>query len=674
MKILLWRLSNLYEEEKYSIFPSKYFESISINQYEHLIPDIDLSFYNVYACKDEYYVYIVLDIYQVVPDLPNKDYIYPLLRKVYDYEICKSRKKMLGLQKDICQNTLLFDNQIHNGLYVHQIHNITWMEEVEKQSYFPILQKPYLLLTELVAINIETFELKYKKDIVEYTKIPGGCLMDDYGMGKTKCFVHLCEKQKSIETIHPFHLNSTLIICPHDVCLHWKDEIKSVNSEATIKILATPSDVDVFTNVDYVIMSFKYFSDFHKKGYDEYRFENLSLYESMSVMKRHCYDIQKFTHQVTNFRWRRLIIDDIHEIFRLQQNDYFLNAIHQIEADFRWAITGQQIFHSEAIINILKYLTSTNDVSKYIRDENFQYYMKKNFRKTINSKLANMPVYENILHFTSFEKNGYLKQRNQYDRQTYCLFPKIESFTIDRVFEIFRNKEMTFRRRIELGLVEDNQELQNYQQPLRFLTQNYSNIIQRKCDICFMNIKIGNLSISKCGHHGCFECMMKSQEMNRKCPFCRTYLGINEIYLIKEQEQNQLNFHYGPKIRKLLDDVKLLSFLNTIIYVESQHVNKLSEILDNENVPFKILRGSLKYKYNIIQQFENFLEQNFVLIITETSLNHKFNNVERIIILENWYKDVENKLKSIISNLGHKKSFSNITQYMIHNTIETGNH
>jgi hypothetical protein len=671
MKILLWRISTLYEEEKYSIFSSTYFESISIDPYEHLIPDIDRSFYNVYACKDDYYVYIVLDIYQVTADLPNKDYIYPLLRKVYDDQIRKSRKKMLRIQKEICQNTFSFDNQIHNDLYFHQIHNITWMEQVEQQEYFPILQKPYLLLTDRVAINIQTFELKYKKDIIDYTKIPGGCLMDDYGMGKTRCLVNLCEKKKSVETIHPFHLNSTLIICPHDVCLHWRDEILYINPAATIKILATPSDTDLFTNADYVIMSFKYFSDFHKKGYDEYRFENLSLSESISAMKRHCYDIHKLTNQVTNYRWRRLIMDDIHEIFRLQQNDYFLNAIHQIDSDFRWAITGQQIFHSEAITNILKFLMSTNDVSKYTRDDNFRYYMKRNFRKTINPQSSNIPVQEEILQFTSLEQNGYLKWKNQYDRQSYCLFPIIDSFTMDEVFEIFQDKEMTLRRREQLGMLTDEEIQEDYRQPLRFLNQNYSNIMKMKCDICFMDIKRGNLSVSKCGHHGCFECMIKSQEINQKCPFCRTSLGINEIYLIQEQDQS--NFHYGPKIRKLLDDIIKLSFLKTVVYVESQNANRLVKILENERVPVKILRGSLRYKYNLIKQFENILEPNFLLIITETSLNYNFSCVDRVIILENWYKDIENKLKNIITNIGHKKPFSNITQYMINNTIETGN-
>jgi hypothetical protein len=656
MKIILWRLSNLYEEEKYSLFPNTYFEKIDIHPYEHLIPDIDLDFYKIYACKDDNYVYIILEIYQVVPDLPNKDYIYPLLRKVYNWQINKSRKKMLEIQKTISQDSFLFEDKKYGDLYVHQIQNIDWMKDMENQIPFAILPKPFLLITPNVAFNVETFEMKYKNDILEYKKIPGGCLMDDYGLGKTRCMVHLCEKQKNIETIHPFHLNSTLIICPHDVCFQWRDEIKSVNSEATIKLLATPSDADVFTNVDYVIMSFKYFSDFHKKGYDEYRFENLSLYESMTAMKRHCYDIQKMTNQITNFRWRRLIMDDIHEIFRLQQNDYFLNTIHQIESEFRWAITGQQIFHSEATTNILKFLMSTNDVSKYTRDSNFQYHIKKNFRKTINQN--NFPVYEEILHFNSLEKIGYLKQRNKYNKSIYCLFPKITTYTMNEIFEIFQN----------------NQEIAIYKNDLihnlKFLNSNYQNIMKKFCDICFMKIKDGNLSISKCGHHGCFECMMKSQEMNRKCPFCRTSLGVNEIYLI--QDDNVCRTHYGPKIRKLLNDVKFLPFLKTVVYIESHHLNKLSDILDNEKVSFKILRGSMRYKYNLVKQFDDLLEQNFILIVTETSLNYKFTSIDRIIILDNWYKDVENKLKSFITNVG-TSHFSTITQYMIQDTIETGN-
>lgn len=670
MKILLWKISDTYEEEKNTIFPVKYFITFDdLTPYSHLIPDIDLKFYRIFGCKDDIYTYIVLDIYQIKPDLPNKNYIFPLLKQIYEIDIRKSKKKILNIQKDVCQNTELFQNQIYDNLYLHQIHNINWMEEIEKQSFFQILQKNWLLVTSNVAVNVQTFEMKYKKDVVENVTIPGGCLMDDYGMGKSRCMIKLCEKRKSVETIHPFHLNATLIICSHDLCLTWKDEILICNPQAIVKILATPSDQGDFTNVDYVVMSYKYFTDFHKTGYNEY-WINKDLSTSMILMKKHCLAINKSTFQVTNFKWKRVIMDDIHEIFRLKQNDYFLNTIHQIEAEFKWAITGQQIFHSEALLNILKFITSNNDLSNLIRDSEYQFRLGKHFRKT-EKGLQQYPIHEEIVTFNSREQNGYLKQRTKYDRQEYCLFPSMKLYSVDDIKKIFQHNEEMLKQKL---VYETNETiLQNLQQeinnsPVKFLHKNLENIQQRFCHICFTTIAPGNLSISRCGHHGCFECMIKSQEINKKCPFCRTWLSINDVYPIDDNLNDQ---YYGPKIRKLIADLEI-KFLKTIVYVESHHITQLSSILEKEKIKFKVLKGSMRYKYNLVKQFDNFEEENFVLIITDPLVNYGIKNSTRIIILENWYNDTENKLKSFLNHLGHQNGFSTITQYLVNDTFETG--
>ncbi len=646
MRVLLWKISETNEEEKNIIFNLRNYNTFDLitdndnEQFGHLIPNIDLSFYKLYICTDNRYTYIVLDIYQIIPDIPNKDYIYPLLRKVYLMEQENSKRKILQIQNGICQNVNMFQEQKCGDLYFHQFCNVNWMVDVEKTKKFEILKENYLMITNNIAINIETFEFKYKEDVVEYIKIPGGCLMDDYGMGKTRCVVKLVEKMQTVESINPFHLNSTLIICPHDVCLIWRDEILECNPRARIKIISTPTENQEFINYDYVIMSFKYFNETHKVGYQEYMFENNDLYKTINIMRNHCHSINKMSFQITNFRWKRLILDDIHEIFRLKQNDYFLNGLHQIDAEFKWAITGQQIFHSEAIINILKYIMSTNNISNFIRNAEYQYQLSKNFRKTVFQK---RPISEKILDFNVVEKNGYLKQRTRFDKQNYTLFPFIQTFQLSQILDILKNEENN----------------------CKFIESNLSNIQERFCYICFMKIQNNNLSVSKCGHHGCFECMIKSQEVNRKCPFCRTNLYINDLYLVDDGLEKN---YYGPKIKTLIDDLKLN--LKTIVYLEAYHINKLSIILDQTNIPYKILKGSMRYKYNIVKQFEK-EDTNFVLIMTDPLVNYGIKNIDRLIILENWFKDIENKLLGIVNHLGTNNPFVSVTQYLVNDTLET---
>lgn len=639
MKILLWKFSQNHREEKNTLFTKKYCQPVydltSFN-YSDYIPDIDLNFYKIYIYEDTNYRYIVLDIYQVSYNMPNKSYIYPLIKLVYENQLKKSNDLILKEQKYIYENIEYFENKKHNDLYIHQIYNISWMKDIERLRPIETIKKNYIMITENIGINILTFEMKYKKDIIEYINIPGGCLLDDYGMGKTKCMIKLCEETKSNESIDPFDLNATLIICHHDLCLKWQDEILECNPDANIKILATPNDYGSFENMDYVILSYKFFNDYHKKNYQDYNYSN-NYFDSIKFMKDHVRNTNKEIYQVTNYKWRRLIIDDIHEIFRLKQNDYFLNSIHKIDAKIKWGMTGNEIFHTDATLNILKYIMGTNDIFDIIRNPLIMSQIKQHFRKTLFKKTN---ISFKYLDFNPIEQNCYLKQRTHLDKQEYCLFPKINNYPINTICNIIKDTN---------------------NDSYAFLQQNLETIENRNCDICFTDIKLGDLSITKCGHHGCYECLIKSQEITRKCPFCRNRLYINDIYLVNDGIHDPF---YGPKIKQLLFDLKLN--IKTIVYLENYHINKLSTILDNNNINYKILKGSMRYKYNLIKQFE---KENFVLIISDQLVNYGIKGIERVIILENWFKDTENKLKRIAKHVGYF-GFTYIVQYLINNTFE----
>ncbi len=641
MKIIIWRIFQEYEIEKHRLFSLKFYTLLEDTApYIHLFPDIDLNFYKIHVYKDDNYTYIVLDIDKIVPNMPNKDYIYPLLKRVYEYEANKARKSVLKIQKQICQHVYEFQDEMYDNLYLHQINNIAWMQSVEKSfPSFSILQKPYMMLGQNVGINIETYETKYKKDIVEQIRINGGCLMDDYGLGKTRCMVELIEKEKSIETIHPFHLNASLIICHHDLCLVWQDEILKVNPNAKIKILATPSDYGDFRNVDYVILSFKYFTSVHKHSFN---FENIDPFQSMAMMKDHCYRTHDISFQVTNFKWRRLVVDDIHEIFRIRQNEYFLNSMHQIDADFKWAITGHQIFHSDAILNIVKFILGKNDILPYFQNSEFCFQVQKHFRKTIAPRKN---ILEQVIEFNEIEELGYLKQRTKMSKQDYCLFPTMKMYTIPELSEIIQESDQ------------------------KFFETNLETIKKRFCHICFTNIGNGKLAITPCGHHGCFECMLKAQNINKSCPFCRKELTMDQIYLIDDGFEK---LYYGPKIRKLLEEIKTtITFSKVIVYVDSHHIQKLANILHDNDIDYKMLKGTLKYKYNVVKQFDK-EDENFILLVTDPIVNYGFKNVNKIIILENMFKDTENKLLSLVNSLGNQQPFTSVTQYMVKHTFETG--
>lgn len=638
MKIILWRFSENTEEQMNILCKNSYFLEYEDVNYTQYYPDIDLEFYRIFTCFDNDYTYLILDIYQVVPDMPNKNYIFPLIRQVYLNEKRMGTKKMSNMQKKISENTTTFKDKKFQDLYLHQIENIAWMTQLEKGDSFDLLKNNHMMITENVAINLSTFELVWKEDACEKIKIPGGCLLDDYGMGKTKSMIHLCEQNKDKDMIHVYDRGTTLIICEHDLCLKWVEEILECNPCARIKLLATPVNFTSFDlDLDYVVMSFKFYNDYHRKTYQQFNFNNNHI-DSIKFMKKHARTNHLECNQITNFRWKRLIIDDIHEIFRLKQNDYFLNCIHQIEARYRWGIAGQQIFHTDMLTNVMKFIMGTNDIEHYIYQDIFINKLYYHFKKTI---FNNQYLFHKILLFNKVEANGYLKQRNSHDKQHFCLFPEMKVHSINEIIQNIKS---------------NNEE--------SFLERNLNTITKRECGICYEPIEMGNLGITKCGHHSCYECLIKTHESTNKCPYCRRILYINDIYLVDDKIRTYL----GPKIKQLISDLQ--ENIKTIVYLENHHIDKLCLILNDHNIRYQILKGSMRHKHNLVRSFEND-NNHFVLILSDPLLNYGIKNIKRIIILENWFTDIENKLKSIGQHVGNMGT-QQVLQYVIKDTFEDG--
>jgi len=673
MKILLWKIQNYIQQEYNVLYNSFDYAAIeeNIDDYMEYIPPIDLSFYKIKIYNINNIKYIILDIDKITSDMPNKNIIFQILKNVYSNILLKNTKNIGYLQKHVLKYPDIFQNIKINGLYSHQIVNISWMENVETQQLFEHIPYPYLMIGENIGINMKTYEMKYKKDFVKYISIPGGCLLDDYGLGKSRTIIELCEKRKCNESLNPYHLNSNLIITSHDTCLTWMDEILLVNPKATIKILATKQDYGDFTNYDYVILSYKYFNDFHKKGYEDYYYDN-DFFNAVSFMKYDVRNHYKKNYQITNYKWKRVILDDIHEIFRLKQNDYFLNSIHQIEADFKWALSGHEIKNIDTFLNILKFIMSTNNIDEYLFDPNFKDSLSNIFKKTIRKETPK--IIKCKLNFNTLEYSKYLQQNTIIEKQLYCLFPKIDTITFEKIRDIYYKQLMDIT--YQLQLIKENEHdtnnkyLENKNKDLKFILSNINKLklaSNKECQICYNNILDNNLGILKCGHYGCYECLLKNNNINHKCPFCRKEITSDEIYLI---QSSSVKKSYGPKIDKLLVELKTPFNIKTVVYIEYCFLNKFEKILTQENLQFKILKGSAKTKYNIIKEFENNKNRDILILTNQHPLvNYGIKNLNRIFILENIYQDINYKLQGIANHIGINH-YIPIKHYYMANTYE----
>ena len=53
------------------------------------------------------------------------------------------------------------------------------------------------------------------------------------------------------------------------------------------------------------------------------------------------------------------------------------------------------------------------------------------------------------------------------------------------------------------------------------LVADFNAEIDNECVICYETIGKTNCCVTPCGHHFCFQCLMKSMERNSGCPMCR---------------------------------------------------------------------------------------------------------------------------------------------------------
>ena len=183
------------------------------------------------------------------------------------------------------------------------------------------------------------------------------------------------------------------------------------------------------------------------------------------------------------------------------------------------------------------------------------------------------------------------------------------------------------------------------------------------CCICFEELQNAeiNLSITKCNHHFCTTCLIKTMKHSSKCPLCRTILrspkkpiSIN-YFMISSLIQEELFYHstYVNDLSKYIIDVMKYAekkietaneenedYIKEIISKElvkllknfgigiSVSINKLlyehtSENidLDNPNTNQHILNQELILEENLQQNLEN-IEENLQENIEETLQQH----------------------------------------------------
>jgi SNF2 family DNA or RNA helicase len=376
------------------------------------------------------------------------------------------------------------------------------------------------------------------------------------------------------------------------------------------------------------------------------------------------------------FYFHRLILDEGHEIFgEILGNNclskYMSNWLSSIDSDNYWFVSGSPFVNILGLHNAFKFInlvltdTIDNFIIKY-RSPDFynnsslsfpwiadiirkQYVINKileniciRHKKTDINDLNILGYDEHIewINFTDLEKNIYTSKINKIDISgllKLCCHPLVLESSkklfgdIELDLEVMEKKLIDHHKNNIVIYTNKLTKLQESNQSYHMVKKNFENIISESkfllsileklnepeidednaqiCAICFED---NSLSLTKCGHIYCKECITEWLSNKNNCPICKKILTINDIFLIKKENKedviNPLINKYGSKLGKVILMIKsLLTQESTRIIVFSQWdcmLSLISKTLLENGIINSTVKGNVWSRNASINKFK----------------------------------------------------------------------
>jgi SNF2 family DNA or RNA helicase len=299
-----------------------------------------------------------------------------------------------------------FTNALY-PLYDYQKQTIFWMRDKEKHS-----KDIYYKTSKELIIGKVLYSLIGKNFIcnTEQKKITfsGGALIDEVGLGKTYQMISmaLCDNNHDIEYVkkdcNKICSRATLIICPNQVGQQWVSEINKLISEKKRVIpLFTKTNWNKYTyqdilDADFVIVTFNFLVN---ACYIPIRIENVSeIQQIKNESKQIKENIEKILEKNPNIyyvKWRRIIIDEIHELYTSIKYKKIQEKLSLFSSDFTWCVSATPFADSQnvCLINMFKLVTKMACDNQCFTDKQVIEYMKNSFFRR-NTKLSIQSEYK----------------------------------------------------------------------------------------------------------------------------------------------------------------------------------------------------------------------------------------------------------------------------------------
>lgn len=522
--------------------------------------------------------------------------------------------------------------------------------------------------------------------------------------------------------------NASLILCPEHIGNQWYCEYQTkFFGKRVVMILTRQQYNNVLVSdillADIIIISYKMIS-------------LIDMSEIKIAQIDYTMRLVSTPFTLLHFTFSRVFLDEIHQ---LDSNDTNYSKVYQLIAKckFCWNISGTPFIKGfNSMIELLKLTTNINALppgSKVIIDKcvtnTFNLFRKNTqlsirYNDTYNHLNNKIEHNLKLLTFTHDERVIYdgkiISGKSKYDEELIklCCDPELYNKTknlirecqslqeikdllkselksdiIDITLKIanierdIQNDIDTELRGLRISLAVNKKNLINRQKNLDYLN-NTINEIGEQCVICLDDIQ--NISITKCGHKYCTQCITNliqtlGKDSCIKCPQCCRVLSYNEIFNIGSKVSTMsdlemlIHTNKSTKIGNVIHYIENNVPPNDKIIIFSQWDELLHKVGDKISKYFNILycSGSLYQKNRAIKSFNNNPDTNIIMLSSKNSASginlscsNKIIFIEPILGTKKYRDEIENQAISRAHRIGNTHEKIEIIKFIIQDTIE----
>ena len=623
---------------------------------------------------------------KAINNITNQD------KQIFDYKIEQIMNEISESKfYDLTFHPL--ETMLNKTLYNYQKANINWMINLENNLNNYVITKRHLDFPDGRIYEYENNTFISSNKVQSKSKINGGLILDETGIGKTLQFICLAISNPLI---------STLILVPNHLYDHWISQFQlHLNNKDS-------------SSLDMAIQ---------EQDNPEQASSKLANPKLINPVPSWITIIRFSDYLNYNGLYQRIIVDEIHELYsKPENNKVFKKAcLTPPNTLYKWGLTATPFPVEFSISNLIQFLSSetisNNSIEKFESNISiYKNFMRRNILANITDQvvLPELEIINNIISFTSKEQiiydaefmantnadinvlrklccdtilavehdsiqfpNVNLMIKNYFEKQ--FLESKNKLDELETRFENAKKVNQIIKSlELEANILHYKKEIETQEvvvkareRSLTFLLEQFKELPM--CPICMDDIDINTncsvINVPGCNHifcNGCIDyiCATKS---DCKCPNCRA--NFNKSNLIKISSNNVIQ-KYPSKISKLIEIINSIDKQIIIFSQFTKLIEKIHMILNSEQISTCVYNSSI--------DIDNFRQKNFKVLILSSTNNASgldLSFVNNIIIFEpiigtySYLRDIEKQIIGRIYRI-NQQQHTRVHRLIMTNTIE----